>query len=141
VVACLAALLGGVGNGVQWAATISAVQRLTPQRLLGRMMGALESIGAICPALGLALGGALVAVSSPRTAFLVTGLGAVATTGAFVRLSRMGIERPPGSTAHDELPTTLGSQLTPYGQEPGLVEPLAEPRSGIRPASSAPEVP
>jgi MFS family permease len=141
LVACLAALLGGVGNGVQWAATISAVQRLTPQRLLGRIMGALESIGAICPALGLALGGALVAVSSPRTAFLVTGLGAVATTGAFVRLSRMGIERPPGSVARDESPTRLGSQLTPYGQEPGLVEPLGEPRSGMTPTSRGPEVP
>ena len=141
LVACLAALLGGVGNGVQWAATVSAVQRLTPQRLLGRIMGALESIGAICPALGLALGGALVAVSSPRTAFLVTGLGAVATTGAFVRVSRMGIDRPPGSVAPDEVPTTLAPQLTPYGQEPGLVEPLAEPRSGMTPTSGAPEVP
>ena len=40
-----------------------------------------------------------------------------------------------------ELPATLGSQLTPYGQEPGLMEPLAEPRSGIRPTSRAPEVP
>jgi MFS family permease len=141
LVACLAALLGGLGNGVQWAATISIVQRLTPQRLLGRIMGALESIGAICPALGLALGGALVAVSSPRTAFLVTGLGAVATTGAFVRLSRLGIDRPPGGVDRADVRTTLGSQLTPYGQEPGLVEPLVEPGSGMAPTSRAPEVP
>jgi hypothetical protein len=85
-VACAAGLIGGVGNGVQWAALISAVQRLTPQSLLGRMMGAVESLGAICPGIGLSLGGAIAALSSPRDAFLVAGLGASLSTIAFVRL-------------------------------------------------------
>jgi len=85
-VACVAGLIGGIGNGVQWAALISAVQRLTPQSLQGRMMGAVESIGAISPGLGLALGGAIAVLSSPRGAFLVAGLGASLSTIAFVRL-------------------------------------------------------
>jgi len=89
LVACLAGLVGGLGNGVQWAAFISAVQCLTPPDLQGRMMGAVESLGAIFPAFGLALGGALVALSSPRSAFLVVGLGAALSTAAFVRL-RLG---------------------------------------------------
>ncbi len=84
--ACAAGLLGGVGNGVQWAALISTVQRLTPQHLHGRMMGAVESLNAICPAIGLSLGGVLVAISSPRGALLVVGLGATLSTVAFVRL-------------------------------------------------------
>jgi predicted MFS family arabinose efflux permease len=87
--ACVAAMVGGLGNGVQWAAFISAVQRLTPPDLQGRMMGAVESFGTIFPAFGLALGGALVALSSPRGAFLVVGLGAALSTVAFVRL-RLG---------------------------------------------------
>ena len=87
IVACVAALLGGLGNGVQWASLISAVQSLTPPSLHGRLMGAVESLSWSCPALGLLLGGGLVAVSSPRVAFLVAGLGAVATTVAFLRLS------------------------------------------------------
>lgn len=90
--ACLAAVVGGVGNGVQWASLISAVQKLTPQRLHGRLMGAVESLGALCPAVGLSLGGALVALSSPRAAFLVAGLGATATTAAFLRLPLGGLE-------------------------------------------------
>lgn len=85
--ACLAGLLGGVGNGVQWASLLSAVQQLTPRSLHGRMMGAVESLGALCPAIGLLLGGALVALSSSRTAFLVVGLAATATTAAFLRLA------------------------------------------------------
>ncbi len=31
-IACAAALVGGVGNGVQWPSLLSAVQRLTPPR-------------------------------------------------------------------------------------------------------------
>ena len=79
-VACAAAVVGGVGNGVQWASLISTVQRLTPQRLHGRLMGAVESLGALCPAIGLSLGGVLVALSSPRTAFLVVGIASSAMT-------------------------------------------------------------
>lgn len=86
-VACLAGLIGGIGNGVQWASLLSAVQQLTPARLHGRMMGAVESLGALCPAIGLLLGGVLVAVSSSRTAFLVVGLGAAAMTIVFVRIA------------------------------------------------------
>lgn len=94
-VACVAALVGGVGNGLQWPSLISVVQRLTPQQLQGRMMGAVESLGALCMAIGLLLGGALVALSSPRVAFLIVGLGAAATAGPLLRLSR-GNPRPAG---------------------------------------------
>ncbi len=85
--ACVAAIVGGIGNGLQMPSLISVVQRLTPQRLQGRMMGAVESLSALCRAIGLPLGGVLVALSSPRFAFLVVGLGAVATTAALLRLS------------------------------------------------------
>jgi MFS family permease len=85
-VASFAGLIGGVGNGVQWAALISAVQRITPQALQGRLMGAVESLGAIFPAFGFALSSGIVALSSPRTAFLVAGIGASLSTFAFLGL-------------------------------------------------------
>jgi predicted MFS family arabinose efflux permease len=84
--ACAAGLIGGIGNGVQWAALISAVQRLTPQNMQGRLMGAVESLGAISPAVGFILGSAITALSSPRIALLVAGIGASLSTIAFVRL-------------------------------------------------------
>jgi MFS family permease len=99
-IACIAGVLGGAGNGVQWASLISAVQQLTPPNLHTRMMGAVESINALFPALGLILGGALTAASSTRTAFLVVGVGAVAMTVAFVRLtagSTLGQARNPSA--------------------------------------------
>jgi hypothetical protein len=92
-VACVAAVFGGVGNGVEWASVISIVQRLTPPALQGRLMSAVESIGALSLALGLSLGGTLVALSSPRGAFLVVGLGATAMTFAFLRLALSGFDR------------------------------------------------
>lgn len=89
--ACAVGLIGGVGNGVQWAALISAVQRLTPERLHAQLMGAVESIGAISPGIGFALGGGIAAIGSPRTALLVAGIGAMASTIAFVRLPLGGL--------------------------------------------------
>jgi MFS family permease len=86
VLAALAALLGGVGNGVQWASLIGTVQQLTPQRLHGRLMGTVESIGALCPLIGLPLSGLVLALGSPRIAFLVFGLAATIATGGFLRL-------------------------------------------------------
>jgi MFS family permease len=86
-------VLGGVGNGVEGASVISLVQRLTPPALHGRLMSAVESISALSLALGLSLGGALVALSSPRTAFLVVGVGATAMTFAFLLLVLRGLDR------------------------------------------------
>jgi MFS family permease len=93
--ACVASLVGGFGNGLEWPSLISLVQRLTPQHLHGRLMGAVESLGALSLAIGLPLGGALVAISSTRVAFLVVGLGAAATTVAFIRLTLRGLEPEP----------------------------------------------
>ena len=84
--ACIAALVGGVGNGLEVPSSISLVQHLTPARLQGRMMGAVESLNALGLALGLPLGGMLALVSSPRVAFLVVGVGGAATSIAFFRI-------------------------------------------------------
>jgi hypothetical protein len=107
-VACIAGFLGGLGNGVQWASLLSAVQQLTPQNLHGRMMGAVESLNALCPGIGLLLGGVLVAIGSPRSAFLIVGLAATATTAVFLRLAaRTGLE----GTVDPVAPTPTGEVL------------------------------
>jgi MFS family permease len=93
-VACVAALIGGAGNGIELPSLISIVQRLTPRQLHGRLMGAVESLNALCIAIGLPLGGALVAASSPRVAFAVVGIGAAASSLALFALSRGGLEPP-----------------------------------------------
>lgn len=103
--ACAAAFLGGFGNGLDLPSLICLVQRLTPQDLHGRLMGGVESLTALCLAAGLPLGGALVALSSTRVAFLVIGCGAIATTAVFARLSVRGLREPaapkPGGAAHE----------------------------------------
>ena len=85
-----AALIGGVGNGVELPSFTSIVQRITPKALHARMMAAVESVVALCVAIGLPLGGALAALTNPRVAFLVVGLGAAATTPLLLRFSMQG---------------------------------------------------
>jgi len=87
LLACIAAFVGGAGNGLYVPSIISLVQRLTPHELHGRLMGAVESLGALAVALGLPLGGTLVAVSSPRSAFLTLGIATLAIGAAYVRLA------------------------------------------------------
>jgi hypothetical protein len=86
--ACAAAALGGVGNGVQWIALVSAVQQAAAGAYQARVMAALESVAAATPALGFALGGLVATLASPRAAYALAALGAVASAAAFAGLAR-----------------------------------------------------
>jgi MFS family permease len=96
-IASAAGFVGGVGNGVQWAALISAVQRLTPEHMQGRLMGAVESLGAIFPAFGYVLGSAITVLASPRIALLVAGVGVSVCTIAFIQIP-LATRRPDSLT-------------------------------------------
>ena len=87
-VACLASVVGGAGNGVQWVAAISAVQELTAESMQARVMSVLESIGAAMPGVGFALGGVIAALVSPRMTFLVAGSGVIAIVVVMAPLLR-----------------------------------------------------
>ncbi len=111
VAACVG-FVGGVGNGVQWAALISAVQRLTPEKLQGRLMSAVEAIGAIFPAFGYVLGSAITSLSSPRTALLVAGIGVTLATIAFIRIPIVAIASRSASV-ESAAPETLADYAAP----------------------------
>lgn len=107
ILAGVSATVGGVGNGLQLGPLISAIQTLTPKALQGRVMGALEAIGALSPAIGLGMGGVLVALTSPRFAFGFVGVGAVLTTWGFARVH---VDRIP---AADMIPAELADPQAP----------------------------
>jgi hypothetical protein len=62
------------------------VQRITPENMQGRLMGAVESLGAIFPAFGYVLGSVITIAASPRIALLVAGVGVSICTIAFLRI-------------------------------------------------------
>jgi len=76
--ACLMSVLGGAGNGVQWVAVMTALQESTPPEYQARVSGLMESIGAGMPGVGFLIGGVIVELSSPRTAYTVAGVGVMA---------------------------------------------------------------
>ena len=73
--ACALSVLGGLGNGVQWVSVVTLLQETTPLDLQARTVGLLESINAAVPGIGFLLGGAIVTVASPPTAYAVAGAG------------------------------------------------------------------
>jgi len=78
MIACIAAILGGVGNGVQWVAVVSAVQELTSENMQARVMSVLESIGAATLGVGYLAGGVIATVVDPRATFFFAGAGVLA---------------------------------------------------------------
>jgi MFS family permease len=91
--ATAAAVLGGLGNGVQWVSAVTAIQEAVASEMQARVAGFLEAIVTGAPGIGYVLGGALAALLSPRAAFAVAG-AAVVTVVLVVGLLRGLAPRP-----------------------------------------------
>ena len=87
-VACLASVLGGVGNGTQWASVETAVHQLVAEAFRARVAAVLEAMASIAPGVGIVAGGVLTGIWSPRAAYLIGGLGVLAIVIAAVPLRR-----------------------------------------------------
>jgi MFS family permease len=88
-VACIASAVGGIGNGVQWVAVVTALQEATEDRFQTRVASLLETVITAAPGVGFLLGGIITALLNPRIAFAVAGVGVLAAmlVGAlFVRV-------------------------------------------------------
>lgn len=88
LVACLAASVGGIGNGVQWIALVTAVQELTRAAYQARVLALLEALSSAMPGIGFLLGGGIAAIFSPRASYAVAGIGVLvvlALAGAALR--------------------------------------------------------
>jgi predicted MFS family arabinose efflux permease len=105
LIACLISVVGGAGNGIQWVAVMTALQQVTPTDYQARMAGLLESIGAAVPGLGYLVGGAIVALASPRSAYAIAG-GGILLLVLIAALMRPGWERRGAQTS-----TTTGSTM------------------------------
>ena len=68
-------MVGGIGNGVQWIALVTAVQELTRATYQARVLALLEALASAMPGVGFLLGGAIAAIFEPRVAYAVAGGG------------------------------------------------------------------
>jgi hypothetical protein len=103
VVACGASVLGGIGNGTQWASVETAVHGLVDESFRLRVSALLESMAALAPGVGIVLGGALTALFSPRAAYLAAGLG------LFALIAVAGLGRAFGAQLAGDAAPALGS--------------------------------
>src|SRR5215203_7570320 len=113
--ACLISVIGGIGNGIQWIAVMTALQEQTERDYQARITGLMESLGAAMPGFGFLLGGAIVAASNPRVAYAAAGAGLlVIVLGALplrARLRRHGRTGGP-DLADQGLPDAFGTRPT-----------------------------
>ena len=76
-VASAFSVVGGLGNGIQWVSVMTALQETTPDDLQARVTGLLESVTSATTGVGFLIGGVVTALTSPPTAFAVSGIGVV----------------------------------------------------------------
>ena len=91
-VACAASFVGGLGNGIQWIALVTAVQELTRADYQARVLALLEALASAMPGIGFLIGGAIAAIFEPRLSFAVAGAGVLcvlALAAGLLRRSRM----------------------------------------------------
>ena len=100
-VACAASVIGGLGNGVQWIALVTAVQELTSGAYQARVLALLEALASAMPGAGFLLGGAIAALFEPRISYAVAGAGVFCVLGLAVAMLRRAdwapeLEQGPG---------------------------------------------
>jgi len=98
IVACACSVLGGIGNGTQWASVETAIHGLVEEHFRLRVAAVLESLAAVAPGVGIVVGGALATLLSPRAAYLAAGGGLVVLVAAAV-VSRALAAWAPGRAA------------------------------------------
>ena len=117
--ACLISIIGGIGNGIQWIAVMTALQEHTARDYQARIAGLMESLGAAMPGVGYLLGGAIVAASDPRVAYAVAGIGLLVIVLAALPLrSRLESAPPSNGAGHGAfpMPEPLGGSPEPAGR-------------------------
>jgi Transmembrane secretion effector len=74
--------LGGIGNGIEGFASLTAIQERTTPALQARIGGLVESITAASTGLGFLLGGLTATLGSVRLAYIISGLAILACATA-----------------------------------------------------------
>jgi hypothetical protein len=82
VVACVGAVFGGAGNGIEAVAARTALQERVRGQWMALVMSLNESVGQALPGLGILLGGAMAQLDGARAAFIVAGGGSLVIAGA-----------------------------------------------------------
>jgi MFS family permease len=76
--------IGGIGNGVDLVAGATIVQRAMPPELLGRVFGLVSMAAFAGSSAAFLLGGLLLELTSPRSTFVIAGVGVLVVWAAVV---------------------------------------------------------
>jgi Transmembrane secretion effector len=100
--------LGGIGNGIEGFASMTAIQEHTTNEFQARLNGLVESMTAALSAVGFLLGGLTATLSSPRTVYILSGLAILACASTILK--------PHKTTISPGLLLTNKQAPTPFNQ-------------------------
>jgi hypothetical protein len=129
LIACAASVVGGVGNGLQWASVETAVHQLVEDAFRTRVAAVLEALAALAPGAGILLGGLLTSLFSPRAAYLAAGLGLVVLVSAgavralLSSVPAVSVQAGGGSQAQLQAQLPVGATAKPSAESAGQIDP------------------
>jgi Transmembrane secretion effector len=108
-IACAASVVGGVGNGTQWASVETLLHELVDEAFRTRTTAVLEALASLAPGAGIVIGGALTQLLSARAAYLVAGGGLLALVLA-ARGARFALVAGPPAAPEPATPGPAAAQ-------------------------------
>jgi hypothetical protein len=93
-IVCAFSFLGGIGNGVEGFATMTAVQEQTRFDMQARVAGLMESLTSAACGLGFVAGGGIAAVASVRAVYVGSALAILLVTPVMLRGVRRATSAP-----------------------------------------------
>jgi MFS family permease len=109
--ACVFSAIGGVGNGAQWIAIVTAIQQSISEQAQSSVMALLGAINQVVPAIGFLLGGLVATLGSPRTTYAVAGIGVLLALLIAVARPPQGLDVPAGDPSSETSPVPDSAEL------------------------------
>lgn len=91
-IAIVGSAIGGIGNGIQWVAVLTALQQSVSSQFYARTSGLMESVMSGVPGIAYPVGAVIAGLAGPRNAYALSGAGVLMVAGywAMTRSSENG---------------------------------------------------
>ncbi|MGO9753754.1 MAG: MFS transporter [Solirubrobacteraceae bacterium] len=119
--ACVFSAIGGIGNGGQWIAVVTAIQQSISDGAQSSVMALLGVINQVMPAIGFLLGGVLATLGSPRTAYAVAAGGVLLALLVALARPPHGLAPPAGVPVDQTSPALLSEQIVLSQSEDAII--------------------
>jgi len=111
-IAIAGSAIGGIGNGIQWVAVLTALQQSVSSQFYARTSGLLESVMSGVPGIAYPVGAVIAGLAGPRNAYALSGAGVLMVAGYWA-MTRAREKPEPDAETEADLPADIVATWPP----------------------------